>query len=71
MSSEHTKPKQFTEEDIDSIEGWNIYYKDYFIDLLNGDYDLDEAKEDLQGLINSKYDSRVITKTPSMGEEET
>ena len=46
----------FTEEDIDSCL---IYYKSYFIDILNGEYDLQEARNDLKGLIGSEYDARI------------
>ena len=46
----------FTEDDLDNC--WQ-YYKSYLIDILNGDYDLNEAREDLMGLINSKFDKRT------------
>lgn len=48
--------EKFTEEDLDAC--W-IYYKSYLVDILNGEYDLDQAREDLRGLINSEYDKRV------------
>ena len=47
--------KKFTEEDLDNC--W-AYHKSYLIDILNGDYDLKEAKSDLRGLIGSKFDKR-------------
>ncbi len=47
---------KFTEEDLDNC--WD-YYKSYLIDILNGDYDLEEAREDLKGLIGSKFDKRI------------
>lgn len=47
----------FTEEDLDAC--WP-YYKTYFVDVLNGEYSLDGAREDLRELIGSKYDSRGI-----------
>lgn len=46
----------FTEEDIDSC--WP-YYKDYLIEILNGDYDIASAREDLLSCIGTKYDIRV------------
>lgn len=46
----------FTEEDLDSC--W-LYYKTYLVQILNGEYSVESAREDLQGLIGSKYDSRV------------
>jgi len=52
----------FTEEDLDNC--WQ-YYKSYLIDILNGDYDLNTAREDLQSLIGSKFDKR----TNIVGEE--
>jgi len=57
---------KFTEEDLDNC--WQ-YYKSYLIDILNGDYDLDTARDDLRGLIGSKYDKRTeqdyTTQTPN------
>ena len=47
----------FTLEDIDNC--WE-HYKDYLIDILNGNYNVENAKEDLLSLINSKYDKRNI-----------
>ena len=51
--------KKFTEEDLDYC--WQ-YYKSYLIDILNGEYDLNEARSDLRGLISSEYDLRTQTK---------
>lgn len=47
---------KFTEEDLDNC--WQ-YYKSYLIDILNGDYDLETAREDLKGLVGSEYDKRI------------
>jgi hypothetical protein len=47
--------KPFTEEDLDACWSW---YKSYLIDILNGDYDIETAREDLRGLIGSKFDKR-------------
>lgn len=47
---------KFTEEDLDNC--W-AYYKSYLIDILNGDYELETAREDLRGLIGSKFDKRT------------
>lgn len=47
----------FTEDDI--INCWD-YYRSYFVDILNGEYDLDEAREDLHSLIGSAFDKRLI-----------
>lgn len=48
---------KFTEEDLDSC--WP-YYKQYFVELLNKEYGIDDAIDDLRGLIGTKYDSREI-----------
>jgi hypothetical protein len=47
---------EFTEDDLDNC--WN-YHKSYFVDILNGEYDLDKAREDLRGLIGSEFDRRA------------
>jgi hypothetical protein len=47
---------RFTKEDLDNC--WQ-HYKSYFVDVLNGDYDLNTAREDLLSLIGSKYDNRI------------
>jgi hypothetical protein len=46
----------FSEEDLDNC--W-AYYKSYLVDILNGDYNLDTAREDLKGLIGSQWDKRT------------
>jgi hypothetical protein len=48
----------FTEEDLCC---WN-HYRSYLIDILNGDYDLSQAREDLKSLIGSKFDPRISHK---------
>ena len=48
---------KFTEDDID--ECWP-YHKTYFLEVLNGEKSIDEAREDLASLIDSKYDPRII-----------
>jgi len=47
--------RRFCEEDLDNC--W-AYYKSYLVDTLNGDYDLEIAREDLGGLIGSEFDLR-------------
>jgi len=47
---------EFTEEDLDNC--WP-HYKAYFVEVLNGKYMVERAREDLQSLIGSKYDLRV------------
>lgn len=49
----------FTEADLDNC--W-IHYKSYLIDILNGDYDLTDARNDLESLIDSEFDKRIETK---------
>jgi hypothetical protein len=55
MDAEPTQ-KPFTIEDLDAY--WNDYPKERLIDILNGDYDLNEARDDLRSLIGTKYDTR-------------
>lgn len=45
----------FTEEDVRAC--WR-HHLSYFVDILNGEYALEEAREDLRGLIGSAYDPR-------------
>ena len=47
--------RKFTQDDVDSC--W-AYAQDYFLQILNGEYDVRQARDDLTGLIGSKYDSR-------------
>lgn len=49
--------KRFTKEDLEACWG---YSKDYFVDVLNGTYNLEEARKDLSSLIGSSFDQRVI-----------
>jgi hypothetical protein len=50
------KEPLFTEDDFYACS-WN--YTAYFLEVLNGEYDLEDARNDLRGLIGSKYDSRI------------
>jgi hypothetical protein len=45
-----------TEEDI--IACWGQYAAKYLAEVLNGDFPLEEAKEDLRSLIGSVHDLR-------------
>ena len=45
----------FTEDDLDSC--W-AYYKQYLVDILNGQYKVEDAQSDLAGLIGTQWDSR-------------
>ena len=45
-----------TEEDVDAC--WPIYHKAYLVDILNGDYSVEQAKEDITSLIGSRFDPR-------------
>ena len=46
----------FTEEDLETC--WPAY-QNYLVEILNGEYPLEDAREDLRGLIGSKYDPRT------------
>ena len=50
---------EFTEEDIDNC--WP-YYKSYFLQILNGEYSVEDARDDLKSLIGSQWDEREIDK---------
>ncbi len=58
MNKEINK-KWFTGDDL---QLWYPYVESYFLDILNGDYDLQTAREDLKSLIGSKWDSRTQKK---------
>ena len=47
---------EFTLEDVEAC--W-VCYKQYFVDILNGKYNLEDARKDLTSLIGSNWDSRV------------
>lgn len=54
-------PPPFTEEDLNNC--WALaHHRAYLLDILNGDYDLKDAREDLRGLIGSEFDKRVEKK---------
>ena len=46
---------KFTKDDLDLWEG---HANSFLVDILNGEYDLAQAREDLQSLICSEYDPR-------------
>lgn len=48
----------FTEEDLNAC--WGAYPIRYLLEILNGDYDVQDAKNDLKSLIGSKYDARQM-----------
>ena len=56
MSIEEGNMKKFTVDDVESC--WT-YYKEYLVDILNGEYSVESAREDLGGLVGSEYDPRV------------
>ncbi len=51
------KQYTFTTEDFDACQ-WRAL--DYFVDVLNGEYDIEDAREDLFSLIGSEWDTRNI-----------
>lgn len=52
---ENQNPK-FTKEDLYNC--WP-FYEEYLIDILNKEYDLDQAIDDLRSLIGTKFDLRA------------
>lgn len=51
--------EKFTENDLDNC--WQ-YYKAYSIEVLNGEYDLNDARADLRSLMESAHDNKEIKK---------
>jgi hypothetical protein len=49
--------EKFTEEDI--MACWPMYADDYFLQVLNGEYDLQQARDDLKSQIGSRFDPRT------------
>ena len=47
---------KFTEEDVDAC--WQ-HAKTYLLEILNGEYDVEAAREDLRSLIGTKHDGRA------------
>lgn len=50
---------KFTEADLDAC--WPRY-RAYLLDLLNGEYAVEEAQDDLKSLIGSEFDPRNTVK---------
>ena len=53
---EYNEEYKITPEDMEACWIYNIHY---FCDVLNGEYDVKTAREDIMSLIGSKYDGRV------------
>ena len=51
------KLEAFSPEDV--LACWN-YHLEYLVDILNGEYDIEQARDDLRGLVGSKYDPRSM-----------
>ncbi len=47
---------RFTIDDLRAC--WLDYPNERLIDILNGDYTVEEARDDLRGLIGTKWDAR-------------
>lgn len=47
---------RFSVDDLDAC--WNDYPKERLTDILNGDYSVEDARDDLRSLIGTKYDAR-------------
>lgn len=50
---------KFTEDDLEAC--WH-FHKTYLVEILNGEYTLERAREDLTSLVGSKWDTRVVVK---------
>ena len=55
-SMETLQLPKFTEADVDNC--WE-HWKEYLVDILNDEYPLNTAQEDLRSLIGSRFDRRV------------
>ena len=53
---EKEKPIPYTEDDLNAC--WPHYQEYYLLQILNGDYSLAEARDDLNSLIGSRFDQR-------------
>jgi len=53
---EENETQPFTMDDLDSC--WDDYPKERLIDILNYEYCLKDARDDLRSLIGTKYDKR-------------
>jgi len=56
--NERLQNERFTGEDIALL--WSEHANSYFVDILNGEYDIETARADLRSLIGSKYDPRAL-----------
>lgn len=56
MKDKEGSCQPFTMNDLESC--WSMYKLAYFLDILNGEYALNDAREDLRGMIGTKYDLR-------------
>jgi len=56
------KNNWFTEDDLDGC--WP-HCKTYLLEILNREYDLNDAREDLRSLIGSKFDARQDKPVPA------
>lgn len=57
--------REITREDLEAC--WpNQYLVDYLADILSGTYDLTQARDDIYGLIGSKYDIRTVDNNDDM-----
>lgn len=42
----------------DDLTLWGRHINSYFVEILNGEYTVETAREDLRSLIGSKWDTR-------------
>lgn len=57
---------KFTEDDVTAC--WH-YHAEYLANILNGEYSVDSAREDLKSLVGSKLDPRT-KQLPVPGKDE-
>lgn len=56
----HVTMERITEEDV--LYNWP-YHISYLVDILNFEYDINEAREDILSFRDSKYDNRINKNT--------
>ena len=55
---------KFTREDVYAC--WGQWFESYFLDIMNGKYDIEDARNDLKSLVGSKYDIRTLSDSPEV-----
>jgi hypothetical protein len=57
MNTEEIEQVKYSIDDINAC--WSTYGLHYLVDILNGEYKVEDAKEDLKSLIGTEWDKRA------------